>query len=114
MLRSRWYVVLFAVVLAVAATTMPAAARTSADGEGRWITLTPAEIQTVQQAMVSAMTDDKCDKCKVTGQQTTTGLIVWRKADNWTAFTNGSRTWINGPAGVQDRANDEGFPWEAQ
>ncbi len=35
MLRSRWYVVLFAVVLAVAATTMPAAARTSADGEGK-------------------------------------------------------------------------------
>ncbi len=46
-------------------------------------------------------------------QQTTTGLMVWRKADNWTAFTNGSRTWINGPAGVQDRANDDRFPWES-
>ena len=46
-------------------------------------------------------------------QQTTHGLLVWRKADNWTAFTDGSRTWINGPNGVQDRANDERFPWEA-
>ena len=30
-------------------------------------------------------------------QQTTGGLMVWRKADNWTAFTDGYRTWINGP-----------------
>ncbi len=46
-------------------------------------------------------------------QQTSNGLMAWRKADNWTAFTNGSRTWINGPQGVQARANDERFPWEA-
>ncbi len=46
-------------------------------------------------------------------QQTTKGLMVWRKADNWTAFTNGSRTWINGPHGVQERGNDERFAWEA-
>jgi hypothetical protein len=45
-------------------------------------------------------------------QQTTTGLMAWRKADNWTAFTNGARTWINGPSGVQDRGNDERFDWE--
>lgn len=46
-------------------------------------------------------------------QQTTTGLMVWRKADNWTAFTDGSRTWINGPYGVQVRGNNERFAWEA-
>jgi uncharacterized protein YkwD len=45
-------------------------------------------------------------------QRTTTGLMVWRKADNWTAFTDGSRTWINGPHGVQSRLNSERFPWE--
>ncbi len=45
-------------------------------------------------------------------QRTTTGLMVWRKADNWTAFTNGARTWINGPFGVQERGNDERFDWE--
>ena len=27
-------------------------------------------------------------------QQTTGGLMAWRKADNWTAFTDGYRTWI--------------------
>lgn len=46
-------------------------------------------------------------------QQTTTGLMVWRKADNWTAFTDGARTWINGPNGIQTRGNDERFPWES-
>ncbi|HEX2923847.1 MAG TPA: glycoside hydrolase family 99-like domain-containing protein, partial [Chloroflexota bacterium] len=46
-------------------------------------------------------------------QRTTQGLMCWRKADNWTAFTNGSRTWVNGPNGVQERGNDERFPWES-
>jgi hypothetical protein len=40
------------------------------------------------------------------------GLLVWRKADNWTAYTDGSRTWVNGPNGLQERSNDERFPWE--
>jgi hypothetical protein len=37
---------------------------------------------------------------------------VWRKADNWTAFTDGYRTWVNGPAGLVRRLNTERFPWE--
>jgi len=46
-------------------------------------------------------------------QETTGGLLVWRKADNWTAFTDGYRTWINGPKGLQSRLNTERFDWEA-
>jgi hypothetical protein len=45
-------------------------------------------------------------------QSTTRGLMVWRKSDNWTAFTDGFRTWINGPSGVQERLNTQRFPWE--
>lgn len=45
-------------------------------------------------------------------QETTKGLLVWRKADNWTAFTDGYRTWINGPDGLQQRLNSDRFPWE--
>lgn len=45
-------------------------------------------------------------------QQTTRGLLVWRKSDNWTAFTDGYRTWINGPNGLQQRLNEERFEWE--
>jgi hypothetical protein len=46
-------------------------------------------------------------------QRTTNGLLVWRKADNWTAFTNGYWTWINGPGGIAKRFNTQRFPWEA-
>src|SRR5213076_449044 len=45
-------------------------------------------------------------------QQTTRGLMVWRKSDNFTAFTDGARTWVNGPQGLQQRANSERFSWE--
>lgn len=45
-------------------------------------------------------------------QQTTTGLMVWRKVDNWTAFTDGYRSWVNGPIGLQVRRNDQLFKWE--
>ena len=41
------------------------------------------------------------------------GELVWRKADNWTAYTDGSKTWLNGPQGLQVRPNDRCFPWEA-
>jgi|GEM_PF-4826643 len=46
-------------------------------------------------------------------QRTTRGLLVWRKADNWTAFTDGYRTWVMGPAGLQVRLNSERFRREA-
>ena len=46
-------------------------------------------------------------------QRTTTGLFVWRKADNWTAFTDGFRTWIAGPTGLVQRLNTQRFAWEA-
>jgi hypothetical protein len=45
-------------------------------------------------------------------QATTNGLLVWRKADNFTAFTDGYRTWVNGPFGLQERLNTERFSWE--
>lgn len=46
-------------------------------------------------------------------QRTSTGLMVWRKADNWTAFAHGAGTWIDGPCGVQMRWINERFPREA-
>ncbi len=45
-------------------------------------------------------------------QQTFKGLLVWRKADNCTAFTNGYITWINGLYGIQSRLNTDRFDWE--
>ncbi|MGH2461531.1 MAG: DUF4232 domain-containing protein [Chloroflexota bacterium] len=45
-------------------------------------------------------------------QATTNGLLVWRKSDNFTAFTDGFRSWVNGPFGVQTRLNSQRFSWE--
>ena len=45
-------------------------------------------------------------------QATSYGLMAWRKTDNFTAFTNGFHTWVNGPFGVQERLNSQRFPWE--
>jgi plastocyanin len=45
-------------------------------------------------------------------QHTSGGLLVWRKSDNWTAFTDGYHTWVNGPNGIQERLNTARFPWE--
>jgi hypothetical protein len=47
-------------------------------------------------------------------QRTTGGLLVWRKADNFTAFTDGGTTWVNGPNGLQSRPNGERFSWETE
>lgn len=47
-------------------------------------------------------------------QKTTNGLLVWRKADNFTAFTDGTNSWVNGPYGVQARSNYARFKWESQ
>jgi hypothetical protein len=46
-------------------------------------------------------------------QRTAGGLMVWRKADNFTAFTDGGTTWVNGPNGLQSRPNTERFSWES-
>src|SRR6266540_4217857 len=47
-------------------------------------------------------------------QRTVGGLLVWRQIDNWTAFTDGTTTWINGPEGLASRPNTGPlYPWEA-
>lgn len=45
-------------------------------------------------------------------QMTTNGLLVWRKSDNFTAFTDGYHSWINGPFGLQERLNSQRYFWE--
>jgi hypothetical protein len=47
-------------------------------------------------------------------QRTTGGLLVWRPVGNWTGFTDGSRTWVNGPFGLQQRLATERFDWEEE
>lgn len=46
-------------------------------------------------------------------QRTANGLLVWRLADEWIAFTDGYYTWIDGPDGLQRRLNTDLFAWES-
>ncbi len=92
MRRSRWFVVLFAVALTVAATFTPAAARTNAEGEGSWITLSPAETMVVQQELLAGMTEQKCDSCQATGQWDSNWeawLNNWSQGWDYQAFKDG-------------------------
>ncbi|MGH2458020.1 MAG: hypothetical protein ACRDIY_04055 [Chloroflexota bacterium] len=40
------------------------------------------------------------------------GLLTWRRASNITSFTDGYRTWLQGPFGFQVRLNTQRFDWE--
>src|SRR6185437_13558781 len=42
-------------------------------------------------------------------QHTTNGLLVLRKADNATAFTDGFWSWVHGPDGLEQRLNTVRF-----
>ena len=45
-------------------------------------------------------------------QKTAAGLLTWRKADNWTAFSDGLRTWVYSPYGLQARPAGDLLDWE--
>lgn len=69
---------------------------------------------TAPDAVGDCLADERHDGLTGDGlQPTTRGLLVWRKADNWSAFTDGYRTWVNGPFGLQTRLNTERFAWES-
>ncbi|MFN8498682.1 MAG: hypothetical protein U0641_12590 [Anaerolineae bacterium] len=59
------------------------------------------------------VTNEQYDPDGNSHQQTANGLMEWRKADNFTAFTDGYRSWVNGPCGLEMRLNAQRFPWEA-
>ncbi|MFI5267746.1 MAG: WD40/YVTN/BNR-like repeat-containing protein [Chloroflexota bacterium] len=73
-----------------------------------------ATLQSLATADVGTCTDSQAYAANGDAQQhTSNGLLAWRKADNWTAFTNGYRTWINGPSGLVKRLNTQRYSWEA-
>jgi hypothetical protein len=45
-------------------------------------------------------------------QTTTRGVLVHRIADGVTAFTDDTTTWLDGPEGLQSRANADRLAWE--
>ena len=87
----------------------------SADSNGCRFVLGFAALETLIPMQVGTCLDDEAHN-PVNGdtlQRTSGGLLVWRKADNRTAFTDGYHTWVNGPEGLRERLNSQRFPWEA-
>ncbi len=110
MLRICHSVVMVVVVLAMVMSTTPA----RADAACRF-QLGFAALHDLLPGIVGTCTENEGhNPANGDGiQHTSTGLLVWRKADNWTAFTDGYRTWIAGPTGLVTRLNTERFLWEA-
>lgn len=106
------WVSLLTVVMAVTVLIPPPAS--SASSPCRY-QLGFATLHDLLSAQIGACIDDEAHNA-VNGdglQHSASGLLVWRKADNWTAFTDGYRTWVNGPSGIQTRLNSERFSGEA-
>ena len=93
-----------------------AAARQSGGTPGCRFVLGFASLASMLPHQVGGCSDDEGHSAQNGDafQHTTTGgMMVWRKADNWTAYTDGFHSWINGPGGLEERLNTQRFRWEA-
>ncbi len=106
---------LSALLLALLVTLAPSAAMPAPVGaagcqfELGFLTLQ----QAIPDVVGSCLTNVQYDPANGDALQPTTGgLLVWRKFDNFTAFTDGYNTWLNGPFGLQTRLNSQRFAWE--
>jgi hypothetical protein len=101
--------VLVAALVILLSTALPAAAQAGPEFRLGFQTLA----QLIPNVVGQPLDNERHDP--MTGdsvQPTTTGMMVWRKATNTTAFTDGSTTWVIGPLGLQSRPNDARFDWE--
>ncbi|MFN8473759.1 MAG: hypothetical protein U0822_16335 [Anaerolineae bacterium] len=67
----------------------------------------------IPEIVGACVTNEVYDANGNSNQMTANGMLQWRKADNFTAFTDGYRTWVNGPCGLEMRLNTQRFPFEA-
>ena len=101
-------------LLPLAATLMLLIAAPATQAQGCQFVLGFATIQQqIPQIVGSCLTNEVFDAQGNSNQMTTNGMMQWRKADNFTAFTDGFRSWVNGPCGLEMRLNSQRFPWEA-
>ncbi len=107
-LQAVWGLALLAALLA------PASAALAIPTHACSFRLGFAELAEVIPDVVGACVGDETHAANGDALQVTTGgLLVWRQSDNWTAFTDGFDTWINGPDGIASRPNNQRFEWES-
>lgn len=102
-------------MLAVITLCIPALSLPDRSADGCGFVLGFATLHDLSPSVVGDCVDDEGHNPDIGDalQHTTGGLLVWRKADNFTAFTDGVSSWVNGPDGVQRRTNSQRFSWEA-
>jgi Protein of unknown function (DUF4232) len=115
--RSGWWYLLAILALVLVTLVLFGQARAvHVDGGGqscRFVLGFAALHDAIPDTVGSCVEDEQYNPSNGDGLQTTTnGLLVWRKSDNWTAFTTGTETYISGPLGLQKRSNGERFWWE--
>jgi hypothetical protein len=97
----------------LASMALPATAAAQTSPQGCQFILGFKTLHDLAPAEIGDCTDNQAYAGNGDAQQhTTKGLMAWRKVDNWTAFTNGYMTWINGPKGLVSRLNADRFDWE--
>ena len=114
MVNRRWRVLLMMVLIVL---TPRSTVDTSADCEFilDFATLKAAIDEAEGPERVGACLENQRSAANGNAEQNTTGgQLVWLKQDNFTAFTDGYRTWAIGPQGLQVRLNTESFPWEGR
>ena len=109
----RWLAALVVALAVLPAAPTPAQAQTSCAFVSGFLTLRNLINAAEGRDVVGACVENERFAGNGDAQQRTSGgLLVWRKLDNWTAFTDGYWTWLNGPFGLQKRLNSERFSWE--
>ena len=103
-----------AALLALAFTVVGAVGKVSADYPECQFVLGFSEMHAlIPDAVGDCVGNENHDpRDGITRQATTGGMLLWRKASNWTGFTDGYHTWVNGPRGLQQRLSIERFNWE--
>jgi len=69
---------------------------------------------TTDSVLGTCLKDEWFDADGDAQQQTTGGILRWRKVDNWTPFTDSEPTWVTTPTGVQRQPRPENTPIRAR
>ena len=103
-----------AALVAVAFTLIGPVGRASADHPDCEFVLGFGDLQAMAPDTVGDCVDNEQHDSSdgITRQHTSGGVLLWDKATNWTGFTDGYRTWVNSPRGLQERLSIERFDWE--
>ena len=110
---SRWWRFLLVAVFLVLTPRSTLETANECDFAPRFAELKASIDESQRTATVGAcLENQRVDANGNVEQRTARGLLVFRKKDDFTFFTDGERTWAHGPQRLEARLNTESFNWE--